>query len=562
MRAAAGTFAGVALAGSGAPPAVADGMPRSLVLSLPGTPGGIEPPVPLPLPPLPEQLAEGTICRPAPGTVIPYADRPVNPQAVREAVPEDLPFDFRTSGFRCVTDLPEAMRPWRDRPVKWADITPNTENTYLDAQGVIQYRQSRTTAGYDQPVTQAQFGLGCVASYRTETDPTRKALFLTRAKAQAGRLIDKRVEARGAWYFPYPFDFTHGTHSGISYKAPWYSGMAQGEAISLFLQLSQLAGITAQERALYRTAADGAFASLLLANDGKPWVVNQDAGGYVWIQVYPIDAPGTSDYTYNGMVFAMFGLWDYFVATGNPLAEQLYDGGLTTIRDYFPRIRNPRWYSYYCNTHRIPTPTYHQHHINVFRQAHWQTGSTAIARQHDQLLDDFPPPVTSGVIAFASGSHTLYRFDTLGAPGYGWSEPRNDAQLAQRTVTFSSATQLPSSVRRRIRGRGICYRINSGAYAGWWVTESFPRVYLRGEYCTTVYRPDRTATFPANVTVTCYKFAADGTVTSTRTVRFANNSNAPFGRRAFINGRAMVRITAGALTGYWVATADITLDGA
>ncbi|MFH0175736.1 hypothetical protein ACIA6D_27565 [Streptomyces cacaoi] len=51
---------------------------------------------------------------------------------------------------------------------------------------------------------QIQFGLGCITSYRVETDPTR-----------------------GAWYFPYPFDFTHAEHSGVVYKAPWYSGMAR-----------------------------------------------------------------------------------------------------------------------------------------------------------------------------------------------------------------------------------------------------------------------------------------------------------------------------------------------
>ncbi|MEW2081252.1 D-glucuronyl C5-epimerase family protein [Streptomyces sp. NPDC005283] len=323
------------------------GMPRSLALSLPAAPGGDQ----APLPPLPDQMSEGTLSEPGPRLKIPYADEPVKPRDAGDLVPTTLPFEFNKAGYTCVTALPEALRPWRDRPTAWANITPDNDHIYLDSRGAIQYRSSRTAAGFDQPVTQIQFGLGCITAYRTEKDPARKALFLQRAKAQADRLIEKRVEARGAWYFPYPFDFTHAVHSGITYKAPWYSGMAQGEAISLFIQLSQLDGITEQERTTYRAAADGAFASLLRADDAKPWAVNKDRNGYLWIQEYPIDSPGTSDYTYNGMIFAMFGLWDYFQATGNPLAERLYDGSLTTIRDHFPGCATP------AGTRTTATPT-------------------------------------------------------------------------------------------------------------------------------------------------------------------------------------------------------------
>lgn len=522
------------------------GMPRSLALSLPATPGGTEPP---PLPPLPDQMAEGTISKPgARRTLIPYADQPVNPQVVEDSVPTVLPFEFKTAGYKCVTDLPESMRPWRDRPTSWANVTPKTEHTFLDAQGVIQYRPSWTAAGYDQPVTQMQFGLGCISSYRIEKDPARKALFLKRAKAQAQRLIDKRVESRGAWYFPYPFNFAHAAHSGIAYTAPWYSGMAQGEAISLFTQLSQLDGITEAERTLYKAAADGAFASMLRADDAKPWAVNKDSDGYLWIQEYPIDAPGTSDYTYNGMVFAMFGLWDYFQATGNPLAEQLYDGSLTTIRDHFPRLRNTRWYSFYCGTHRIPAPTYHQHHINLLRQLHWQTGSPTIANRHDLLIDDFPAYIlrAGSVAAFAMRhAHAL--------------QARHARRRGQLRMVLLQGRQAAGHQEGDLRqghpGAGQCAPPHHGPryllpdqrrYVRRlrWVGEAYPRVFLRGEYVSTTYRPQRTATFPANVEVTCVKFGADGITGSTKKVKFASASNAPFDRRAIVNGRPMVRITA------------------
>lgn len=575
LRTAGGTAAGAVVVGGGAftanaagVPAVPapvkpdpfGGMPRSLALSLPGPAGAVEPP----LPPLPDQLEGGTITAPSSSRATPYADAPPNPAAVRAAVPTELPFEFKTSGYEINTELPDYMRPWRDRPTAWSAITPDTEKTYLDAKGVIKYRPSRTAAGYDQPVTQIQFGLGCISGYRKTTDPERKKLFLKRAVAQAQQQIDRRVESRGAWYIPYPFNFSLDGHPGVTYRAPWYSGMAQGEAISLFIQLSQIPDLSAERRQSFRTAADAVFASLLLGDDGRPWAVNKDKKGYLWIQEYPGATPGTGDYTFNGMIFAMFGLWDYYAETRNPLAAKLYDGCVTTIRDHYSRLRNPRWHAFYCHTHRVPAPSYHQHHINLLRQLHWQTGSPVLANQQDGLLDDFPPPAVKAgsVIAFAKGTHTLYKLDTLGeAQNYGWHPAKADRQLATKKVTFNSATQAPVSTRRRIQGRGVYYRISAGSLAGWWVGEYYPKVFVRGEYCATDYLPQRTATFRAGTSVSCVKFGTNGAEGSTKTMKFTVESKAPFDRRAYVNGRSMVRITAGAFKGYWAPCSQIRMDG-
>ncbi|AWI28785.1 hypothetical protein DDW44_08270 [Streptomyces tirandamycinicus] len=539
-----GTGAGAAQAAPG-PPAAARPLPRA---SLP------------PLPPLPDQLSGGMVTPPAPSVRAPRPDGTPATAAVRAARPDALPFAFHGNGYTA-TELPERLRPWRDRPTPWSAVTPDTTHTYLDPDGVIMYRPRRSAPGYDQPVTQIQFGLGCAAAYRTTTNPARRALYLRRAKAQAKRLIDRRVEARGAWYFPYPFDFTHGSHSGISYRAPWYSGMAQGEAISLFVQLSLLDGVTPEERALYRTAADGAFASLLRSDDGEPWVVNRDDEGYLWIQEYPVDPPGTSDRTYNGMIFAMFGLWDYARMTGNTLAARLYDGACTTVDHYFPTLRNRRWASYYCLTHRIPAPSYHQHHINLYRQLHWQTGSPRFAHMSDLLTDDHPSGILpeGSPVVLAAGTHTLYRYDT-DADG-DFVAARGDAELARRTVSFPRTTRATANRRRRIMGRGVAYRIDSGPHAGWWAGESHPRCHLLGEYLPSDYRPGRTLTFPAGSVVTCHRYGADGGTTATRTVAFDRASGAPFDRRSVVDGRPMCRIAGGALEGFWVHAGDVVTDG-
>jgi hypothetical protein len=529
-------------------------MPRSIALSLPSGAAGDA----IPVPPLPDPLDGGTVSAPSPSTRIPYTGG--TPDPTETDVPTSLPFEFQRAGYRIAPDLPEAMRPWRNRPLTWANANLSSGTYHLDANGVYMY-YAKDGKVYDHPVGQIQFGLGCISSYRVEQDPTRKAAFLQRAKAQADRLIAKRVETRGAWYFPYPFDFTHAEHGGVAYKAPWYSGMAQGEAVSLFAQLAGLQdGLTEDEKTLYKAAADGAFASLLRGDNAAPWVVNKDRAGYLWIQEYPFKTAGTGDYTYNGMIFAMFGLWDYFQLTGNELAAQMYDGACTTMARYFSLLRNPRWYSYYCQTHRIPAPTYHHHHITLWQQLHWQTNSAVFAHQLDMLIEDVPPGVKSGsVIAIAAGTHTLYKLDTK-ADG-SWVKAKADKILATKKVAFAKATQAPIDVRRRIQGAGVWYRISAGAYKGYWIGEAYPKVFLRGEYLTVTYRAPRTLTIAANASVEAIKFGTNGAVGTLKTVKYSEARSLQFDRRAMVNGRSMLRITSEELAGYWIPANQVVTDG-
>ncbi|MER5193293.1 D-glucuronyl C5-epimerase family protein [Streptomyces sp. NPDC002755] len=534
------------------PPDPFANMPRSIALSLPSGTGG----EPIPVPPLPDPLEGGSVSAPSAGTRIPYTGG----TPTETDVPTTLPFEFQKAGYQIDPDLPEAMRPWRNRATTWANVNLSSGDYHLNSDGVYM-KYTADGKSYDHPVGQIQFGLGCITSYRVETDPTRKAVFLKRAKAQADRLIAKRVETRGAWYFPYPFDFTHAEHSGVVYKAPWYSGMAQGEAISLFAQLAALEdGLSADERALYRSAADGAFASLLRADNTNPWVVNKDKAGYLWIQEYPFKTAGTGDYTYNGMIFAMFGVWDYHQLTGNELAAQLYDGAATTIARYFALLRNPRWFSYYCQTHRIPANTYHHHHITLWQQLNWQTNSSVFAHQLDMLIEDVPPGVKSGsVIAIAAGTHTLYKLDTK-ADG-SWVKAKADKILSSKKVVFARATQAPIDMRRRIQGAGVWYRISAGAYKGYWIGEAYPKAFLRGEHITVAYRAPRTLTIAANASVEAISFGTNGVAGTLKTLKYSAAQTLQFDRRAVVNGRPMLRITSEEFAGYWIPATQVTTDG-
>lgn len=458
-------------------------------------------------------------------------------------VPTSAPFDFEMAGYR-PQDVPERLRPWRNSIAKKVDTGPH------DADGVRMFPLDGKLL--DHPVGQIQFGLQNIAAWRRATSSADRVFFLARARAQADRLIEKRMLARGAWYFPYPFAYSIANHSGIDYEANWVSGMAQGESLSLFSQLCEI--LTGpDDRATYRTAADAAFASLLKAPNpdapGDPWVVMSQVG-YLWIQEYPQANVQKSDFTYNGFLFAILGLWDYYQLTRDKLVADLFDGSLTTIATAFSSIRNKGWYSSYCVTHRPPHVNYHKIHIELLLQMHWLSGKANLAHLSDTLVNDAPPArIDNGAVVFGKGTHTFHRFSSTGAI------------TSTKKLKLTRASQANTSLRTRIRNRGgVYYLISNGAAKGWCVQESYPKVFLRGQWLTSEYAPHRTATFPARRAITAYKYGTNGAAGHTRTVTFTRASNAPFDARAVVNGRIMVRISAGFLTNYWVQANQITAN--
>ncbi|MFE7131028.1 D-glucuronyl C5-epimerase family protein [Streptomyces sp. NPDC057638] len=456
------------------------------------------------------------------------------------ARPSGLPFAFRTRGFGCRTGVREGLRPWRARRAAQEDRSPH------DASGVRMF----TARGklHDHPVGQIQYGLENLASHRVTGD----AFFLRRARAQADRVVSRRHERRGAWFFPYPFPFRHDVHTGLDYQAPWYSGMAQGEALSLFSQLATYPAVPARDRARYRAAADGAFASLLAGDGRQPWVVARDASHHLWIHEYPVDAPGTSDYTYNGFMFAALGLWDYHAMTGNPLAEQLFDGSLTTLDAEFTTLRNPGWLSHYCRTHTVPTTMYHPVHIDLLLQLCWLSGSHRFAGQADVLMDDHPKAALGkqgGEVALAEGNHTLRRFSKEGE------------LESTRTLSLTRPARATASHRSRIPGGSVHYLLADGPGAGWYVEEEDPTAVLRGVWCALDYSPARRALLPAGVSVVCREGGAGSRVTTrTRTVTSARDTRLSYDRRAVVDGRPMVRLADGRLRGWWAPVAQLRLS--
>jgi len=85
-------------------------------------------------------------------------------------------------------------------------------------------------------------------------------------------------------------------------RAPWYSGLAQGQGISLLVRAHVATG-----QARYRDAAERAFQALVTPVDQGGTLFVDERGDW-WIEEYITDPP---THILNGMMWAMWGVWDW-----------------------------------------------------------------------------------------------------------------------------------------------------------------------------------------------------------------------------------------------------------
>ena len=279
---------------------------------------------------------------------------------------------------------------WRTIPFTIRTLTLNERFELRDGTVTTAWPPSRIHDSYGvpmriisghrryHPLGLVRLGLKYLSRYRRTGDP----LFLDRAKRIAAGLQRIAVRTPNAIWFPYRFRFPGN-------RPPWYSGYAQGFALSFFVRLWEA---TAAGR--YRVLADLTYNSLrTLRRASAPWVTWVDGRQYLWIDEYPQQL----DRTFNGHVFALFGLHDYFEMTkrgdlyssarhANVLA--LLRGGITTIHAYASTFRNPGAVSDYCLAHHVRNPDYHPVHVMQLRYLAVMTGDPWFERMADHFAAD------------------------------------------------------------------------------------------------------------------------------------------------------------------------------
>jgi hypothetical protein len=221
---------------------------------------------------------------------------------------------------------------------------------HFDSEGipVVDYGEDK----YEyNPVTIAQFGLAMYGQYLRGN---------SEAKPKLMRAVQKLLsmqDSSGA--FRYEFSLCC-TPDGKAYRPGWISGMAQGEALSLFARTYHLTGDLR-----YLRAGDKAFDVLITpVREGGALgtlaaVIPGDTHDLAF-EEYPSNPPA---YTLNGFMFAILGVydWTHVPSPRAPEAAEYFRRSLQSLRLLLPYYDLGGFTSY-----DLRQITYHQKpHIGV-----------------------------------------------------------------------------------------------------------------------------------------------------------------------------------------------------
>ena len=209
---------------------------------------------------------------------------------------------------------------------------------------------------YDHPVRHAQMALHLLNSHTFEDDDD---IFMNRAKLILERLIEISFEEDNSLFFPYPYDFNlHSSDLNDSEPmiAPWFSGMAQGQILSAFCKYFMISGDST-----YLTITEKIFNSYLrVMQKNDLWFAGIDGDNYLWLEEYPDKRQPNK--TLNGMIFSIYGLYDYYQMTFDLRSLYLLKSAITTIQKYILKFRVEGEQSLYCLTHQMQYTRYHLTH--------------------------------------------------------------------------------------------------------------------------------------------------------------------------------------------------------
>lgn len=188
-------------------------------------------------------------------------------------------------------------------------------DSFFDGNGVPLLNYGGKIGKQYNPIAIAQYGLGNFNLYKE----TGKQIFKKRALLQANWLVENLIKNdRGVPVWMHNFDWNYVERL----KAPWYSGLAQGQGISLLVRAFKLTGDKK-----YRDTAEKVFISLRteVAEGG---VISTDEEGNMWIEEYLVNPP---THILNGFIWALFGVYDYFLLTKEKCIKELFDSFVETL---------------------------------------------------------------------------------------------------------------------------------------------------------------------------------------------------------------------------------------
>ena len=229
------------------------------------------------------------------------------------------------------------------------------------------------------PIAIAQYGL---ARFNRWVDDRQSSDDERAWRAVANWLVSAmRPNAAGVPVWMHDFDWPYRE----VLKAPWYSGLAQGNGLSMLVRAAR---VTGEER--FAQAADAAFASLRRdVSDGG--VLVTDGEGDLWIEEYLVSRPS---HILNGFIWALWGVYDYAQWSGSAEAGDIWQRCIRTLERRLGEFDTGWWSLYEARDGRdemLASRYYHQLHITQLRVLQRLTGKpffADVAARFESYLDN------------------------------------------------------------------------------------------------------------------------------------------------------------------------------
>lgn len=324
----------------------------------PGTAVAQDQPSPSPAPSLPvattPAMGESPAASPSP-SLLPATVQPT---------PTPLPaLDFQVGKWKL------RRLDWEDRRLNGGKVLALETDGPQDANGVPRRPLGRYGRLVYNPTVLAQQGMKRLDSYQQ----TGNRYHLRQARKYANTLLrisdgGKRRRWQPHWYDMGPHEYG------------WVNSNSHGLVLSFLSRYYQLMGATKRLE-----QARQLFNAFLNRPDNDRWFSLVTPAGYIWFEHWP---EGRHDHTLNAHMNALFGLYDYWLATGDPLAEQYILGGAKTVRDKLYRFRRKDELSRYSISTSDGSLHYHETHIEQLRILADITGDAWFDRQADVFERD------------------------------------------------------------------------------------------------------------------------------------------------------------------------------
>ena len=250
---------------------------------------------------------------------------------------------------------------------------------HLDAVGIPMLDYRGTIGLHYNPIAISQWGLGNYNLFRgsrssqdqnLETQPYKQK-FLAASDWLVSHL---KKNSSSVWVWNHYFDWEYRD----TLKAPWYSGLAQGQGISLLVRAHAATG-----KSEYLDSARRAFDSFLKSTS-EGGVLFLDEQNQSWVEEYIVSPP---THILNGFIWAAWGIRDYFLATKDRNAEKLFEQVIHTLLANLHKYDLGFWSLYEQSGTRLPmlaSPFYHQLHIVQLRVMYRLTGQKLFAEFADR----------------------------------------------------------------------------------------------------------------------------------------------------------------------------------